>query len=251
MVYAIIAFALALLLGGWMLINAFRNTLTENHLFFPEFPLKSGQLTILFISDIHRRIISEKLLKQFPSQADIVLIGGDLAEKGVPLKRIRENVKKLSAYGPVAAVMGNNDFELEQDQLMTIFKEEKIHLLHNSAIIAGKPEIQVIGLGEMKFNQDDLELGLKSANDKAFKILLCHNPNIIEKLRPEHNIFFCLSGHTHGGQIRFGKFGLYEKGKVFKRKETTILISNGYGTSKLPLRLGAPAEAHFITIKKS
>lgn len=251
MVYAIILVVLAVFLCGWMIGNAFRNTLTKNQLSFPEFPLKSGQLTILFISDIHRRVISKRLLKQVPSRADLVLIGGDLGEKGVPLARIKENLKKLSEYGPAAAVMGNNDFELDQNELMKVFKEAKVDLLHNSAIEAGKPGIHVIGLGEMKFNQDDLEHGLKTLKQGDFKILLCHNPSIIEKLKPAHHISLCLSGHTHGGQIRLGPFGLYDKGKVFKRKETTILISNGYGTSKLPLRLGAPAEAHFITIKRS
>ena len=57
-----------------------------------------------------------------------------------------------------------------------------------------------------------------------------------------------LAGHTHGGQIRIGKLGLLEKGSFHTNSNQAKLISNGYGTSTVPLRLGAPAECHVITI---
>ena len=73
--------------------------------------------------------------------------------------------------------------------------------------------------------------------------------DIQKKLLPEHEIRLVLSGHTHGGQIHILGYSPYEKGKIKKLENTTLLISNGYGTTSLPLRLGAPAECHLITIK--
>ena len=40
-----------------------------------------------FISDIHRRVISNLLIEQVKGKVDLVIIGGDLAEKGVSLSK--------------------------------------------------------------------------------------------------------------------------------------------------------------------
>ena len=58
-----------------------------------------------------------------------------------------------------------------------------------------------------------------------------------------------LSGHTHGGQIHLFGFSPYEKGRLKKENDLTVLISNGYGTTGVPLRLGAKAETHLISIE--
>ena len=55
-----------------------------------------------------------------------------------------------------------------------------------------------------------------------------------------------LSGHTHGGQIHLFGFRPYERGRLKRENDLTILISNGYGTTGVPLRLGAKAETHLI-----
>ncbi|WP_426470530.1 hypothetical protein, partial [Salmonella enterica] len=60
--------------------------------------------------------------------------------------------------------------------------------------------------------RDRLELALSDAEQTTFRILVSHDPRIIEKIKPQHEIALVLSGHTHGGQIRLGPFGLYEKG---------------------------------------
>ena len=55
------------------------------------------ELNIFFISDIHRRKIDKRLLDKINNEIDIVVIGGDLAEKGVPHSRISKNVRELSS----------------------------------------------------------------------------------------------------------------------------------------------------------
>ncbi|MCD7033336.1 metallophosphoesterase [Metabacillus sp. GX 13764] len=249
-IFLLVLILAGLLFGAVMYRNAIADTVTINNLSLPDFPSDKEQLTIFFISDIHRRTIKEELLTQCPGTPDLVLIGGDIAEGGVPLERVRENIKKLRKLGPAAAVLGNNDFELDRRELEKLLKEEDVRLLHNEALRISE-DVAVIGLGEMKVNEDMLEDGLKDAGDVSFKILLCHSPLILQKLKKKDGIALAISGHTHGGQIRIGKFGLYEKGRVFETESCTVLVSNGYGTSKLPLRLGAPAEAHWITISKS
>ncbi|MFP3472451.1 hypothetical protein R0J90_20570, partial [Micrococcus sp. SIMBA_144] len=66
----------------------------------------------------------------------------------------------------------------------------------------------------------------------------------------EDGIDLMISGHTHGGQIRLFGWGLYKKGRLENLPETTLLVSNGYGTTAIPLRLGAPAETHLLILDK-
>lgn len=40
----------------------------------------------------------------------------------------------------------------------------------------------------------------------------------------------------------------YELGKTGIVKNAAYLISNGYGTTKVPLRLGAEPETHIVTL---
>ena len=42
---------------------------------------------------------------------------------------------------------------------------------------------------------------------------------------------------------------LMKKGHLKKENDLTVLISNGYGTTGVPLRLGAKAETHLISIE--
>ncbi len=54
---------------------------------------------------MHRRLIDEKLLREAAGyKPDAVLLGGDLAEGGVPYARIEENIKRLTALAPVMYV---------------------------------------------------------------------------------------------------------------------------------------------------
>ena len=57
-----------------------------------------------------------------------------------------------------------------------------------------------------------------------------------------------LAGHLHGGQIRIGPIGIYEKGSYRLKENRAELISNGFGTTGVPLRLGAKSECHIITL---
>ena len=52
-----------------------------------------------FISDIHRRVISNLLIEQVKGKVDVI-IGGDLAERCLFIK-ISANIQKLREVAPV------------------------------------------------------------------------------------------------------------------------------------------------------
>jgi uncharacterized protein len=236
----------------YMWLEAHHNKVTYTKLKFREFPKSFAEMSIFFISDVHRRKISKKIVNEVKGKANIVVIGGDLTEKGVPLARVAKNIRRLKEIGPIYFVWGNNDHEVDVHKLASLLTEEGVKILDNKAVIfqSEKGEkIALLGVDDVSKNRARLDLALLDAGAEGFRILVSHNPAIVGKIQENHCISLVLSGHTHGGQIRFFSFGIYEKGGVRKTNGTTVIVSNGYGTTALPFRLGAPAETHLITLK--
>ena len=247
----IIFVGIGLLLYMWS--EAFRNKVYKQTLTFDRFPKGLGEINIFFISDIHRRVISPEIFSQLNEKVDLVIIGGDLCEKGVSFEKIKQNIIELRKLAPTYFVWGNNDYEVDHHRLDLLLLDENVKILDNTAVTFESEQgekISLLGVDDLKCGRHRLDLALMDAGDDVvFKILACHNPEIMDENTSDHDIDLVLSGHTHGGQIRLFNMGLYEKGGIEKKGSTTLLVSNGYGTTKLPLRLGAPPETHLITIK--
>lgn len=242
----------AVIILSRMLWEAFLNRVVKQDLTFSDFPASFNQLSIFFISDIHRRAISNKIISEVAGKADFVIIGGDLTEKGVPMRRVKENIQKLKKLGPVYFVWGNNDYEGDYHELDALFWEHGVKVLDNTAVTfesATGEKICLLGVDDLNQKRDRLDIAISDAEPEGFKILASHYPQIKNKILPEHKIRLVLSGHTHGGQIHLFGYSPYKRGKIEKFRNTTILISNGYGTTAVPLRLGAPAECHLINLK--
>ncbi|GGI18262.1 metallophosphoesterase [Gottfriedia solisilvae] len=208
-------------------------------------------LRIFFISDIHRRFIHPTLIKKMKNKVDLVIIGGDLLEKGVPFHRVESNIETLKSLGPLYFVWGNNDQENGLNGLMAIFEKFDVRILKNEATLMMHQltEWTLIGVDDLNTGHIDINRALHGKKETGFKLLVSHNPRVMELIQDEHKISLVLSGHTHGGQIRILGFGPYEKGKVHMQNGITQIVSNGYGTTGIPLRLGAKPETHYIVIK--
>ncbi|MEC1621957.1 metallophosphoesterase [Bacillus mojavensis] len=224
----------------------------KNHTFRLSKMKGKPPLTIFFISDIHKRIVDHGLLEEAQGHGpDLVIIGGDLAEGGVSCARIEENVRRLAGLGvPVMFVWGNNDYEVSLRELYSIFKAYRIITLRNESVpfTYNGHTIIIAGVDDIRMEMDDYEEAIKEIDGNQLNVLVCHNPEIHQQINENDGIDVIFSGHTHGGQIRFGKFGPYELGTTGFVKNAAYLISNGYGTTKVPLRLGAEPEAHIVTL---
>ncbi|WP_180960393.1 metallophosphoesterase [Neobacillus cucumis] len=236
-----------------MVREAFLNKVVKHEISFPDFPDSFGKVSIFFISDIHRRVISDLIINKVKGKADFVIIGGDLTEKGVPFQQVKENLLKLKKIGPVYFVWGNNDYEVDFRKLDAILLDLGVKLLDNTAVTFESEhgdKLSLLGVDDCNQARDRLDFALMDADDNSFKILASHYPTITKKILPEHRISLVLSGHTHGGQIHILGYSPFEIGKIKKLENTILLISNGYGTTSVPLRLGAPAETHLISLKR-
>ncbi|MCA1030549.1 metallophosphoesterase [Bacillus timonensis] len=248
----LVLFSSFCLLIAYMWKLAFENDVKYVDVSIEELPKSLDDFKLFFISDIHKRVIADEIIDSVKGKVDIVIIGGDLTEQGVPFERVETNIKKLKQLGPTYFVWGNNDYEVDHHQLDSLLLSYGIKILDNTAVTFESDngdKLILIGVDDMKDKRDNLDLAIQDVQSSGFRILVSHNPNIIKKIHPKHDIRFILSGHTHGGQIRIFNLGPYELGGVKQVNNMTLLTSNGYGTTGIPLRLGARPETHLVTIK--
>ncbi len=207
------------------------------------------KMTVFFITDIHRRKIDKRLLKKLKQEIDLVIIGGDLAEKNVPLARIDQNVERLSKLGQVFYVWGNNDREVGEEAIREIMARHNGIILDNeNQVIPSHHDWGICGTDDPSSKKINLEKSLERIERYQNVLFVSHQPIVWKRAEQFIKPTLMLSGHTHGGQIRFGKFGIGDKGFFKWSGNRGKLISNGYGTSSIPFRLGAHPESHLITI---
>ncbi|WP_202080046.1 metallophosphoesterase [Caldalkalibacillus salinus] len=243
--------------------NAKNIQLRKTDIYFPDWPTGFDGVQILYLSDLHREDISENMFELLAGESiDLILIGGDLTEKGHDLQAVQRQVGKLVSLAPTYFVWGNNDYQNDYRALDIMLRELGVHVLDNRAVSleSGQDRLWLIGLDDCTIKRDDIEHALADVTSPGYRLLLVHNPIIMRKLEVDQGIQAILSGHTHGGQINLPILGppfsfrsfyrRYLSGQypVFKGKGL-LLISNGVGTSRLPLRLKAEAEIHLLTCR--
>ncbi|MFK3937927.1 metallophosphoesterase [Alkalihalobacillus sp. NPDC078783] len=204
---------------------------------------------LFFISDVHRRIVSPHLLKEV-GKCDLVIIGGDLLEKGVSLNQVKENLRAITSCGPTYFVWGNNDVEVDEQKFRSLLQESGVTELMNEGVVLERENQRLFLAGGVEPLRKGLHKELvDQATAYSCSFFVCHFPEAFKELSSNHPFSFLLSGHTHGGQIRIFGLGPAPRGYIKKVNEAVQLVSNGYGTSKLPLRLGALPETHLFTLK--
>lgn len=198
---------------------------------------------------------------------DIVVFTGDLFSNYAKYKPVESVIDALSSlqnkYGKYA-VWGNNDYgggasrvykELMEESGFQVLKNDGLNItLENGSVIF------LAGLDDMSLGNPDIELTMNQKSDDAiYTVLLSHSPNVVRKLR-DNSIDVVLSGHTHGGQINIAHYlgnyrnterYIYGKYKIKHLENTTLYISNGFGTSRIPARFFVPPQIVCLKIVPS
>ncbi|MFC4354554.1 metallophosphoesterase [Chryseomicrobium palamuruense] len=209
-----------------------------------------GSLELLVISDIHRRSISDRLLSKLPNHVDAILLIGDITERGVPISRTATNFMKLQQVGPLFYVFGNNDREVGEENLVDLLKRYQVTILQNDSVQIPEKSLQIVGLDDGYNGKVDMQKAVSLLDHTSFTVFMTHSPAFIKKIPEEVSVDLAIAGHYHGGQIRFGKWGIQPLGSFEAKDNRYELISNGFGTTALPFRIGAESEIHLIQIDR-
>ena len=104
---------------------------------------------------------------------------------------------------------------------------------------------------------DDVPGMLRQVTDEAPVIMMAHEPDIFAQMGPDgERVSLTLSGHTHGGQVRFlgyaptvpSAYGSrYVYGHIVEQ-DRHLIVSGGLGCSGMPIRFGVPPEVVLIEL---
>jgi len=91
----------------------------------------------------------------------------------------------------------------------------------------------------------------------SFRICLCHQPQGWHQAAAA-GAHLTLSGHTHGGQIALtgrnlnvARFSTRYVAGPYRREEAFLYVSRGVGVGAVPVRVGAPPEIDFLTLRSA
>lgn len=210
---------------------------------------------------------------------DLILMLGDypagkVAWSKLPLSDFAKLVEGLRAPLGTYSVLGNHDWwddhatQVAQGgtpQVRKFLEARGIPVLENDVLRLskdGKP-FWIAGLGDQEPFEgvyrgiDDLPATLEKVTDDAPVLLMAHEPTIFPTV--PSRVALTLSGHTHGGQIRlFGRspairrvcgLDLSYGHRVVDGRH--IIISGGFGVSRIPVRIGVPPEIVMVELGQS
>ncbi len=236
---------------------------------------------ILQFSDLHigswqgNKEVVERLVERINAQhADLIVFTGDLVNhRATELDGFESILSRLKAKDGVFSILGNHDYapylhwkspEAQQKNLEDLLQRQKAMgwiMLNNSHAILrqGTDSLALIGVendGEPPFSQYARLQEAIRGTESLFKVLLSHNPTHWRReVLPETDIDLMLAGHTHGMQLRIGRYSpsshIYpEWGGMYGEGERGLYVNVGVGYVGLPFRFGAWPEITVITLRK-
>ncbi len=260
-------------------------TVEERTIKLAGLPQEQKGTTMVLISDIHSGpFMDTGLMSNYVEvinsmKPDLIFIPGDMTnsqrEEAIPFAK---SFRELKAKYGVYATFGNHDYFNDVNYIGDVINNETgIKLLRNEAVLIevnGKP-FSIMGTEDTKdsggksnpviakyitqtVEKANIIFGEKKVDSANVpKILLAHKPYVFDDVS-DLNFDLMLSGHTHGGQVVFFKFGdinlsiaatvhKYISG-LYHNEGKYLYVSRGIGTVGLPLRFNCPPEITKITL---
>lgn len=222
---------------------------------------------IAFISDLHypslftpKRL--EKLVRKLKQEApNMLLLGGDYVTDSDSIDVLFKSLSEIGPRWEKYVVLGNHDMRNESLIRQAVDKYN-FYMLDGKAwcveFMDGSGEYVVAGVYDSFANDTLFAKYMEDFEESRFVIFVSHNPDFVERHSITADLAF--AGHTHGGQVSL--LGLYTPvkntryGKRFLRGRnrttngTTMITTNGVGTSRRKLRFCVPSEIVVVTLKK-
>ena len=205
-------------------------------------------------------------------EPDLIVLTGDYVLRWPDyIPQAASALAGLRAKVGVVGVLGNHDWyqdgplskrELEKAGVRMI-DNDRVFLTPDRRLREGAGEgLCVAGVGDLWRDVQLYDRALAGVPAEVPRLLLSHNPDVAEEpafVASRHRVDLMLSGHTHGGQIRFPFVGApvtmsrygqkYARGLVMG-PTCPVFVCRGLGMVMLPLRLGSVPEMAVIELRR-
>lgn len=233
----------------------------------PGLPVELNGLRIVHLSDFHlgfpsrgEHAVDRAVRWAVSREPDLTVITGDLLSRPSAEPRLRMLLERLPGS---FAVLGNHDFASSRDPFS---KPSAVTDLGSTTILADEARtvelrgrrVQIVGVDPRSYRKGVARPERLADPNADLRILLCHFPNVIDKL-PDGAFDLVLAGHLHGGQICIpygrGKLRLahihwtYAEG-LYERPGGVLHVSPGLGTTFVPFRFFARPEATELVLER-
>lgn len=214
---------------------------------------------IVHFSDLHygSTIFEKELINLVDTindqKPDLIIFTGDLVAENYTMNEkerliIIKELSRLDATIGKYAVKGNHDYE--QKNFENMMEQSNFILLKNNfeyIYFENETPMIIAGLSSLLKEKQDLSQTFsfleKEEEKRCFTLVIVHEPDTLKAIR-KYDVDLMLSGHSHGGQVRFPflKALITQKGaKIYNEEqylvdETNLYVSSGIGTSIFKIR---------------
>ena len=211
----------------------------------------SDAYRLLYVSDIHlRNGRSDMLCRQVLDAAahchpDVVLLGGDLADRPSELDKLTSLVAGLSAFSPVLAIGGNHDRSIGMDNVREAVLHGGGQWIHDTvARMTHRGRVIAVAGPETT-----------PPTDGDVRVLCAHDPRVWKTSR-HAGYDLVLAGHLHGCQLVACEYrDRLFPGAIFypycflshQRGSTRLVVSRGV-SDLLPIRWRCPREVVLCSV---
>ena len=235
----------------------------------PNLPSNFHGKTIALLADLHHgRYVGLDYVREVVKRAntlgaDFFALAGDFAHdrhlNADELPPCLAELARLDSPLGLFAVPGNHDM-LDHGRIYrrSIAATPKLTDLTNGSvrITCHGEHLWIAGVDDLWQGKPDQAAALRGIPDGAAVVLLSHNPDFAEE-HPDPRVGLVLSGHTHGGQVRFPftaapwaptRYGpKYLRGLV-QGPASRVFVSCGLGLAGAPVRFNVPPEICLLTL---
>jgi predicted MPP superfamily phosphohydrolase len=235
-----------------------------------ELPDEFAGLTIAHLSDIHHgpytgldylnrcvEIVNEL-------SPDLIALTGDFTYGGRRyIEPCAELLRNLKARIGVYAVLGNHDYYVGASHVARALKAAGCNLLidQQDRLEHRGSKLCLLGVDDLYYGDTDFYKVMGSLPKDLRTIVFSHNPDFIEEFAVrQYHMDFMMSGHTHGGQIRFPFIGAphisssygqrYARG-LNRKGSMQVYTTRGIGSILLPSRFDCPPEIALYTLEQA
>lgn len=249
------------------LIEPYNYWVSETDIFIRDLPPAFEGFRITQLTDIHHsRILGISEVRRVVNLAqqtkpDMFVLTGDYSTTYRRyIEPCAEALATLSAPEGVWAVLGNHDHYTDPELTTRALQRHHIAVLNNAhtTLQRRSDSLQLSGIDDWSWNATDWARAFSGLKTNAPTILLSHQPTVLD-FDQTNNVSLILSGHTHGGQLKFPFLGApaslftqdlrYARG-LFQRGETQLYVSTGTGVIGLPLRFGVRPEIAVLRLRR-